>query len=37
VLRINPKANEDMLDFVFPAELRTEKFEVLKGYFLASY
>ena len=37
VLKINPQPNEDILETAFPFEARSEKFEQMKGYFLASY
>ena len=37
VLKANPSANEDIIEIIFPEEKRNEKFECLKGYFLASY
>ena len=36
-LRETPKADGEILECVFPAETRSEKFEKLKGHFLATY
>ena len=37
VLRMNPTANESIIELIFPVETRNDKFECLYGNFLASY